>query len=76
MTDETYNGWSNRETWLFNVWYGDDLASEFDYWERKELCLSEYYEAKDKIGNNMFNDMLNINLVNWNELLSTYKLDW
>jgi len=27
MTDSTYNGWTNRETWLVNLWYGDDLAS-------------------------------------------------
>jgi len=23
----TYNGWTNRETWLVNLWYGDDLAT-------------------------------------------------
>jgi len=22
----TYNGWTNKETWLVNLWYGDDLA--------------------------------------------------
>lgn len=27
MTNSTYNGWTNRETWLVNLWYGDDLAS-------------------------------------------------
>jgi len=26
MTDNTYNGWANKETWLVNLWYGDDLA--------------------------------------------------
>ena len=33
MTDTTYNGWTNYETWLANVWLGetgfqDDLASQ------------------------------------------------
>jgi hypothetical protein len=23
-SDETYNGWTNRETWAFNLWFGDD----------------------------------------------------
>lgn len=22
----TYNGWTNKETWLVNLWYGDALA--------------------------------------------------
>lgn len=26
MKDNTYNGWTNRETWLVNLWVGDNLA--------------------------------------------------
>ena len=29
MTDTTYNGWTNYETWLANVWLGEaDFTSE------------------------------------------------
>jgi hypothetical protein len=33
MTDTTYNGWTNYETWLANIWLGetgfqDELASQ------------------------------------------------
>lgn len=35
MTDTTYNGWTNRETWLVNLWYGDDLASMLAEDERR-----------------------------------------
>ncbi len=24
MTDTTYNGWTNRETWLVNLWLGEE----------------------------------------------------
>lgn len=28
MTDEdTYNGWTNRETWAVNIYFGDDIES-------------------------------------------------
>ena len=26
MTDRKYNGWTNKETWLVYLWYGNDLA--------------------------------------------------
>ena len=29
-----YNGWTNKETWLVNLWYGDALLN--DYSEIKE----------------------------------------
>lgn len=29
-TDTTYNGWTNRETWLYNLWNGDSIFPE-DY---------------------------------------------
>lgn len=37
MTDKTYNGWTNKPTWLFNVWAGDDEA--LTEWARE--CMEE-----------------------------------
>tara|TARA_R110000782_G_scaffold167443_2_gene259667 strand:- start:606 stop:836 length:231 start_codon:yes stop_codon:yes gene_type:complete len=71
--EENYNGWTNRETWLFNLWYGDYIDCEADYWVQKSCFSHDYYEACVKLGNNIFNDMLDINLINWDELLITYK---
>jgi len=38
MTNEQYNGWTNYETWLFNLHYGDEIDPEgYD-----ETSLREY----------------------------------
>ena len=31
MINNTYNGWRNRETWLVNLWYGDQGFADVDY---------------------------------------------
>jgi hypothetical protein len=37
MTRDTYNGWTNRETWLVNVWFNpesrEDVASALEQLE-------------------------------------------
>lgn len=38
MTNTTYNGWTNWETWNFNLWYGDLLQE----------MVSEYYEEAEE----------------------------
>lgn len=32
-----YNGWKNRETWLVNIWYVDDMVSIFSDCERYHI---------------------------------------
>lgn len=36
MSNDKYNGWSNRETWLVNLWYGHDIASMLAEDERND----------------------------------------
>ena len=47
MTDKKYNGWSNYETWLMNLWHGDlflEVAQE--RWDiDQERPKPEYLEA-------------------------------
>ena len=30
MSNNTYNGWTNKETWLVNLWYGDSLVDTIE----------------------------------------------
>lgn len=41
MTDTTYNGWTNYETWLVNLWNTNDEGAD-SYWRTTvDECLSE-----------------------------------
>ena len=38
----SFNGWANKETWLVNVWLGDDLQAHKD---EGEALTADYIEA-------------------------------
>ena len=60
-----YNGWSNRETWLVNLWYNPETKSDIDYIE--DTLESDLIE---KLGDssNIYMDFINFNLIDWDEL--------
>ena len=61
-----YNGWSNRETWLVNVWF--DPESKEDV----QLARSVIEERYDAMENGVLKDMISINSIDWNELESHF----
>lgn len=68
MKNTTYNGWTNRSTWLINLWYEAHTESEID-WIKEELeervsSLSYSDNVCDKI----LADMLNLQEIEWDEL--------
>ena len=41
----SYNGWTNKETWLVNIWYMDSMPEYFADMERFQIVPSELRDA-------------------------------
>lgn len=62
MRNDTYNGWTNRETWLVNVWFNPETKA--DVQNAREMLEDEYSNMRD----GPLKDMLCLDSVNWQEL--------
>ena len=73
-----YNGYTNRETWLVNLHYGEhfqDVANDgqhlmADYIEETVWDMLEEANVPD-----MFKDMIDLSAVDWRELEQHYVTD-
>ena len=65
MTDTTYNGWTNRATWLVNVWFNPESAADVD------AAQYAIEEATDNVPDFM-RDFLCTDQINWDELRSHF----
>jgi hypothetical protein len=63
----SYNGWSNRETWLVSVWYNPESKEDV---ESIRYMLEEQY---DEIPDGPLKDMVNLDAVDWKELASHFE---
>ena len=78
MAKTDYNGWTNRETWVINLWMGDyfqEVANDGEH------LLADYIEETiwdmldDANVPDMFKDMIDLGVVNWQELADHYVTD-
>ena len=47
MNDKTYNGWTNYETWLVNLWMSNDEGS-YNYWNERAAEIIKGADDRDE----------------------------
>jgi hypothetical protein len=77
-----YNGWTNHETWLVNLWFGDmfsDMAADGEKIDAEfvENSVQDYLEESMGAQAGLIADFVNsaIGSVNWRELAEHYAED-
>lgn len=63
--DVTYNGWTNRATWLVNVWFNPESKSDV---ENAKYIIEEAEESLP----DFMRDFLCTDEINWSELESHF----
>ncbi len=61
--DNTYNGWTNRETWLVNLWFGDSWECADDVQAAREFMQEQIDQLESWI-----QDFIYLDAINWAEL--------
>ena len=81
MTNSTYNGWTNRATWLVNLWVGDSLAelaqegSNVDAQYAMHYVLDLLETSGSTVEDAFASDLISYALgdVNWTEIADAAK---
>jgi|WetSurMetagenome_2_1015567.scaffolds.fasta_scaffold298739_2 hypothetical protein len=80
---ETYNGWTNYETWVVKLWMDNDgelsywikEADRMDLYELETAIKEQYQDAMPEIQNGPYSDLMQAALdsVNWREIAESIK---
>ena len=65
--DKTYNGWTNRATWLVSVWGNPESLDDV------RMLRDMLEEQYDELPNGILKDMLDLSEINWEELESHFS---
>ena len=78
-TSSTYNGWSNRETWLANLWLDELLVNETTEGNEVtadlvETLIDEMISATDVDGGLTYDLLMTaVDRINYREIAEAYK---
>lgn len=77
MSNEKYNGWTNRETWLVNLHWGEVIDEIFDESDLETLadCIQDFvWESiqSDVQPHSPAMDFIYLGVINWRELAEHY----
>lgn len=89
MSDKSYNGWTNYETWVVNLWLANDEGLYIEATDRATNADGDVYDlAQDfkswvcddlapDLGASFAADLLNAALseVDWNEIATSWLED-
>lgn len=84
MADTTYNGWTNRETWMVNLHWGDYWSSRAEDGEEidgdtmrsdVDAFIEEALSAMPEGQRLFIEDWIDLSVVNWRELASHYETE-
>jgi hypothetical protein len=76
----SYNGWTNRNTWLVNVWFGDGFVQEAEDGiditaEFIQNTVEDYIESVIGEFTGFVADLIDIRGINYDELAAHYCID-
>lgn len=80
----TYNGWTNYETWLVNLWFGEAFDDEAQHMsqgiltgDRAKEVVENYLDSVEALTPGFVSDVVNtaIGAVNWDEIADHYQAD-
>ncbi len=71
-SDTTCNGWSNRSTWLVNVWFNPTSSDLEGIKETLEQRVDDLANSKDTM-DNFLADYINLKEIDWEELAEYHK---
>ena len=79
-TSSTYNGWSNRETWLANLWLDEMLINETTEGNEVtadlvETLIDEMISATDVDGGLTYDLLMTaVDRINYREIAEAYRV--